>query len=111
MNVSASLLLAQPREGANGAVVFLVQMMLFFVILYWLFIRPQRKEQERFKQMVDAIKKGDEIVTSGGVVGTVVHVADDRLTIKSAESRLVIERARVARILSGGQSAETQSGA
>lgn len=110
MNVTALLMLAQPREGANGAIVFLVQMVLFFLILYWLFIRPQRKEQERFKAMVEAIKKGDEIVTTGGVIGTVVHVADDRLTIKSGESRLVIERARIGRIL-GKDSAEAASGA
>lgn len=110
MNVTALLMLAQPREGANGAIVFLVQMVLFFLILYWLFIRPQRKEQERFKAMVEAIKKGDEIVTTGGVIGTVVHVAADRLTIKSGESRLVIERARIGRIL-GKDSAEAASGA
>lgn len=110
MNVTALLMLAQPREGANGAIVFLVQMVLFFLILYWLFIRPQRKEQERFKAMVEAIKKGDEVVTTGGVIGTVVHVADDRLTIKSGESRLVIERARIGRIL-GKDSAEAASGA
>ncbi|MCA9737942.1 MAG: preprotein translocase subunit YajC [Gemmatimonadota bacterium] len=109
MNVTALLMLAQPREGANGAIVFLVQMVLFFLILYWLFIRPQRKEQERFKAMVEAIKKGDEVVTTGGVIGTVVHVADDRLTIKSGESRLVIERARIGRIL-GKDSAEAASG-
>ncbi len=109
MNASLTLLLAQPREGANGAVIFMVQMMFFFVILYWLFIRPQRKEQEKFKQMVAAIKKGDEIVTGGGIVGTVIHVADDKLTIKSGESRLVVERARVARITSAGESTEAPS--
>jgi preprotein translocase subunit YajC len=93
------VLLATPREGANGAVVLLVQMGLFFVIIYWLFIRPQRKEQDRFRQMVAAVKKGDEVVTSGGVIGTVVHATEDRLTIKSDQSRLVIERSRVARVI------------
>ncbi len=106
MDASLVLLLAQPREGANGAVVFMVQMMFFFVILYWLFIRPQRREQQKFQEMVSAIKKGDEIVTGGGVVGTVVHATEDKLTIKSGESRLVVERGRVARIVMDEESVE-----
>jgi preprotein translocase subunit YajC len=52
--------------------------------------------------MLEQIKKGDEVVTSGGVIGTVVHVQEDRVTIKSAEStRLVIQRARIAQVLAG----------
>jgi preprotein translocase subunit YajC len=50
--------------------------------------------------MLDALKKGDEVVTSGGIIGTVIYVEPDRVTIKSAENtRLVIERARIARVL------------
>jgi preprotein translocase subunit YajC len=81
--------------------IFMMQMVAIFAIFYFLLIRPQRKEQERHKTMISELKKGDEIVTGGGIIGTVVHVQDDRLTIKTAENtRLVVERGRVARVVS-----------
>lgn len=96
-------MLAVPREGGNATFIFLVQMMAIFAIFYFLLIRPQRKEQERHRRMLEQIKKGDEVVTAGGIIGTVVHVQDDRLTIKTAENtRLVVQRARIAQVLQGG---------
>jgi preprotein translocase subunit YajC len=93
-------LLAVPREGGGGTMIFLVQMALIFAIFYWLLIRPQRKEQERHREMVAALRKGHEIVTAGGIIGSVVHAEEDRITVKTAENtRLVIERTKVARVL------------
>jgi preprotein translocase subunit YajC len=57
--------------------------------------------------MLENLKEGDEVVTNGGVIGTIVHVKDDRLTIKTAENtRLVVQRARIAQIHPGSTSAE-----
>ena len=54
---------------------------------------------------IAALKKGDEVVTNGGIIGTVIHVQDDRLTIKTDENtRLVVERARIARVSTGDAS-------
>ena len=94
-----------PREGGNAAVVFFVQMAAFIAIFYFLLIRPQKKEQDRHKQMLEAIKKGDEVVTSGGIVGKVVKADETRLTIQSGESTFVVQRARVAQRL-GDEPAE-----
>lgn len=78
--------------------VLLLNLSLFFLIIYFLLIRPQRKEQQRHQAMVAALSKGDEIVTSGGIIGTIVHVSDDTLTVKTGENtRVVIERTRVSR--------------
>jgi len=94
-------LLAAPREGGNATYIFLMQMVAIFVIFYFLLIRPQRKEQERQRTMISEVKKGDEVITAGGIIGTVVHAQDDRLTIKTGENtRVVVERARIARVLS-----------
>ena len=93
-------LLMAPREGGNPALIFLVQMVAIFAIFYWLLIRPQRKEQQRHQEMLGGLKKGDEIVTNGGIIGTVIHAEEDRLTIKTGENtRLVVQRARVAQKL------------
>ena len=94
------MLFAVPREGGNAGIVFMVQMVLIFAIFYFLLLRPQAKERRRHEEMLTKIKKGDEIVTNGGIIGTIVHAEEDRLTIRTAEStRLVVERGRVARLL------------
>lgn len=80
--------------------IFLLQMVAIGFIFYFILIRPQRKEHQRHRQMIEALKKGDEIITNGGIIGTVVHTQDDRLTIKTAENtRLVVQRGRIAQVL------------
>ena len=93
--------LAAPREGGNSSMIFLLQMVAIGVIFYFLLIRPQRKEQQRHRTMIEQLKKGDEVVTNGGIIGTVVHTQDDRLTIKTGENtRIVVQRGRIAQVLS-----------
>lgn len=75
-----------------------------FVIFYFLLIRPQRKQQKAHDEMVKSLSRGDEVVTMGGVIGKIVHLTDDRVTIKTgADTRLEIERSKVGRRVSGGQ--------
>jgi preprotein translocase subunit YajC len=96
-------LLMAPAEGGSPAFALLVQLGLIFMIFYWLLLRPQRKERDKHEAMIGALKKGDEIVTVGGIVGTVVHVDGDRLTVKSAENtRLVVDKGKVGQVLTGG---------
>lgn len=95
-----SLLLVVPREGGNSGMVFLVQMMLIFGIFYFLLIRPQAKERQRHEEMLGKIKKGDEIVTNGGIIGKVVHVEEKRLTVKTGDNtRLTVDRGRIAAVM------------
>jgi preprotein translocase subunit YajC len=90
-----------PREGGNSTLIFMVEMMVIFAIFYFILIRPQGKERQRQEEMLKAIKKGDEIVTQGGIIGKVVHVEEGRLTLKSADSKITIDRGRVAQVLGG----------
>jgi preprotein translocase subunit YajC len=118
----AALLLAQaaPSGGISSLSPFLVQFVLIIAIIYFIMIRPQQKQRQKHEASLKALKRGDEIVTSGGIVGEVVHIKemakdaagkglDDRVTIKSGESRLVVERGRIARINSSGTSTSTAS--
>jgi preprotein translocase subunit YajC len=84
------------------APVFLFQMLAFVAIIYFLLIRPKVQQEKRHRARLSQIKRGDEIVTVGGVVGEVVHVKDDRLTVKSGESRLIVQRDRVAEVRAPG---------
>ncbi|MDX1494429.1 MAG: preprotein translocase subunit YajC [Longimicrobiales bacterium] len=95
-----SMLLVMPREGGNSGMIFLGQMLLIFGIFYFLLIRPQTKERQKHEAMLAAIKKGDEIVTNGGIIGKVVHAEEKRLTIKTGDNtRITVDRGRVAAVL------------
>jgi len=95
-----NLLFAVPREGGNSTVVFGTQMVLIFAIFYFLLLRPQAKERKRHEDMLTALKKGDEIVTNGGIIGKVVHIEEKRLTLKTGENtRLTVDRGRIAAVL------------
>ncbi|HET7614449.1 MAG TPA: preprotein translocase subunit YajC [Gemmatimonadaceae bacterium] len=80
-----------------------------FAIFYFILIRPQSNQRKKHDEMVRNLKKGDEIVTTGGVVGEVLFIKekggddksggmDDRVTIKSGDTRLIIERGRIGKI-------------
>ena len=100
MTNAALAILMAPREGGGAGVIFMVQMVLIFVIFYFLLIRPQSKERQRHEQMLKALKKGDEIITNGGLIGTVVHVEDNRLTVKTGENtRVTVDRGRIAQVV------------
>ncbi|HUL58731.1 MAG TPA: preprotein translocase subunit YajC [Anaeromyxobacteraceae bacterium] len=87
------------QQGGGAISVFVLQIAAFIAIFYFILIRPQRQQQKRHEELLKQVKRGDEVVTSGGVVGEIVHVKDDRITVKSGEARLVIERRAIARVV------------
>jgi preprotein translocase subunit YajC len=101
---TVGLLLAPPGEdGGGGLFVLLLNFGLIFLIFYWLLIRPQKKERERHKEMIQALRKGDQVIMNGGIIGSIIHVGEDRLTIKTAENtRLEVDRSSVASKLDEG---------
>lgn len=111
MNTTTALLLVvqqQPGAGRTG-LVMMIYLVAFIAIMWFLILGPQRRMQKKHQEMVNQIKKGDEVVTEGGIIGTVVHVADDRLTIKTAETtRLVVARNKIGRVVTP-ESSETKS--
>jgi preprotein translocase subunit YajC len=77
---------------------FLIQMGLIFAIIYFLLLRPRVRQEKKLRERVAELRKGDEVVTSGGIIGEVVHLKDDRITLKSGEARLVVMRDRIAHV-------------
>jgi preprotein translocase subunit YajC len=96
--VLISLFTPSGQQGGGGMSVFIFQIALFVGIFYFLLIRPQRAQQKKHQALLASLQRGDQIVTSGGVIGEVVHIKDNEVTIKSAESRLVIARSSVSSI-------------
>lgn len=94
-------LLMVDRQGGNSTLIFMVEMLVILAIFYFILIRPQAKERQRHEEALKAIKKGDEIVTNGGIIATVVHLEETRMTVKTADNtRLTVDRNRVAQVLS-----------
>ena len=68
---------AQDAAGATGAVLQFLPLILIFAVFYFLLIRPQQQKQKELKTMLSAIKRGDRIVTAGGILGTVQKTKDN----------------------------------
>jgi preprotein translocase subunit YajC len=96
------------QSGSGGIAVFAIQIAAFIAIFYFLLIRPQRKQQDDHKKLLASLQKGDQIVTSGGILGEVIHLKENEVTIRSGESRLVVMRANVANIVKRPAAAEAK---
>ena len=92
------------------------------MVLYMFMMKSKKGDERKRKDLLSQLKKGDEIQTIGGIIGKVVHIAaptgegksatmDDRITIKSDESRLVVERGRIAKVLTSAEPAATPAAA
>ena len=77
----------------------LVPLGLMIVVFYFLLIRPQQKQARQQEEMRKAIKKGDKVVTTGGILGTVVGVRDRSLTIRSEETKFEILKSAVGQVV------------
>jgi preprotein translocase subunit YajC len=76
--------------GGNGQpgsmLTTLLPLVVIFAIFYFLMIRPQQKQQKKHKEMLSALKKGDRVVTRGGMMGTIFSIVDNIVTIEVAEN-------------------------
>ena len=72
------ILMSGNPDGGGGGIVTLVWFGLIFVIMYLLLIRPQRKKQKEHNQLLQNLKKGDKVVTSGGMFGTIFAIDEER---------------------------------
>ncbi len=85
-------------EGGGGLGPTFFILVGWAAIFYFILIRPQRQQAKKHEERLKQVKKGDEVVTSGGIIGEIIHLKDDRITIKSGESRFVIERQKIAEL-------------
>ena len=86
--------------GAGGLVGTLLPLVAMMGIIWFLLIRPQQKEQQRHRELVRNLRKGDEVVTVGGIFGKVLAMTDDKVTLRIAENvKIDVERSKIARVL------------
>ena len=87
---------AQSIGGGDPGFIGFLPIVLMFVLLYFLMIRPQMKRAKETKAMVEALQKGDEVITAGGVVGRITKLGEQYLTLEIAPNiEVVVQRAAV----------------
>ena len=84
------LLLAQTGAPSNPILAF-APLIVMFVVFYFLLIQPQQKRQKELNQMIQDLKKGDRVVTSGGVIGTIMGVQNDYVILKVGDGDTKME--------------------
>ena len=82
------------QSGGPATIIYFVAMV---AIMYFLIILPQQRERKKHKELLDSLKASDQVVTFGGLVGEVLFIKDDLVTLKTGDSKVVVERARIAR--------------
>jgi len=94
---------AQAAPAGDSGFIGFLPIILMFVLLYFLMIRPQMKRAKEHKQMVEALQKGDEVITAGGVLGRITRIGDAYVSLEIAPSTEVsVQRASVQTLLPKG---------
>lgn len=94
---------AAAQGGIESSLMSLLPLILMFVVLYFIMIRPQMKRQKEHKAMIDALAKGDEVVVAGGVIGKVAKLGESILHVEvSAGVELQVQRSAVVQVLPKG---------
>ncbi len=94
---------AQASGGGDGGLITLLPIVLMFVLLYFIMIRPQIKRQKEHRTMVEGLQKGDEVVTAGGVVGKISEIGDAYVSLEvAANTEISVQRSAVQTLLPKG---------
>ena len=108
MFISSAIAQTAPAAAAAGGdftstLTGMLPLVLMFVVLYFVMIRPQMKRQKEHRAMIDAIAKGDEVATAGGIIGRVTRLSEGFLHIEIASGvEVQVQRSAVAQVLPKG---------
>jgi preprotein translocase subunit YajC len=102
--ISSAYAQAAPATGgAESSLFSLLPLVLMFVVLYFIMIRPQMKKQKEHKAMIEAVAKGDEVIIAGGVLGRISKIGDSYLHVEVANGvELQVQRVAVVQVLPKG---------
>ncbi len=97
----AILAMGAPATPGQPAAPFYVQMfpfVLMIVVFYFILIRPQQKKAKQHQQLLKQVKGGDRVVTSSGIIGTVISVKEKSISLRSADTKLEILKSAIAEV-------------
>ena len=103
MIISSAYAQAAPAGGDPGGFIGFLPIILMFVLLYFLMIRPQMKRAKETKAMIEALQKGDEVVTAGGIVGRISKMGEQYVSLEIApNTEISVQKAAVQMLLPKG---------
>ena len=87
-------------QGGSSQLMTFLPIIFIFVIFYFLLIRPQQKKAKDHKQLLNSIKEGDQIITSGGIYGKITGIKDDKVTVEISDKvRVKVNRGHIAGVM------------
>lgn len=84
-------------------------MVLLIIVFYFVLIRPQQKRTKQQAQLISNLKAGDRVATASGIVGTIISIKDNTVSLRSADAKMEVTKASVTTILEGSNPAEAKS--
>lgn len=94
---------AQEGPAGGGMIEFLIMIAIFFAIMYFLIIRPQSKRAKEHRTMVESLSKGDEVVTSGGLLGKITKVDENFIRVELADGvNVIVQRQSISAVMPKG---------
>ena len=95
-----------PGMGGPGQMLSFLPLVLIFVVFYFLLIRPQQKRTKQHQEMLGKLKKNDEVMTSGGIYGKVISLADNVVTLEVAPNvRIRVSRPQISTVITNEKTA------
>lgn len=104
MLATVAFAMGTPQAGAQasggmGMLASFMPFILMFVIFWFLLIRPQQKRAKAHREMLEALKRGDKIVTSSGLLGTILEINKDEILLECGEAKLRMSRAAIGGVI------------
>jgi preprotein translocase subunit YajC len=90
--------MAPTDSPSSGLTMLLFQVGAIALVFFFLILRPQQQARKKHEALLKALKKGDDIVTVGGIIGRVKELKEDRITIESGSATLVVDRSRIVKV-------------
>jgi len=101
--ISSAYAQASGAAGQSDTLLTFLPMIAIFVVFYFLLIRPQQKKQKEARAMLDSLEKGNEVVTAGGILGRIVKLDEQYVTVEVApNTQMVVQRGAISQLLPKG---------
>jgi len=101
--ISSAYAQASGAASQSDTLLTFLPMIAIFVVFYFLLIRPQQKKQKEARAMLDALEKGNEVITAGGVLGRIVKLDEQYVTVEVApNTQMVVQRGAISQLLPKG---------
>ncbi|HEV3049360.1 MAG TPA: preprotein translocase subunit YajC [Longimicrobium sp.] len=91
-----------PAPQRGGGIISILPLIFLFILFWVMIIVPQRRQAKAHLEMVQALQKGDQVVTAGGIVGVITGLRDDAVDVKTGTATVVVERSKISRRTDAG---------